>query len=132
MANDEWQTVYFNFDFGSDPLPSDYKHIRLFLNPGNTDAGQSYLVDDLSGPALGTTASISDVRISKFAFYPNPASTQLTFIGNVDGAVAQVFDVLGRIQLSKTILNNKLNVDKLDNGVYFLKVQDQVQKLIIK
>jgi hypothetical protein len=132
LANDEWQTVYFNFDFGSDPLPSDYKHIRLFLNPGNTDAGQSYLVDDLSGPALGTTASISDVRISKFAFYPNPASTQLTFIGNVDGAVAQVFDVLGRIQLSKTILNNKLNVDKLDNGVYFLKVQDQVQKLIIK
>ena len=132
LANDEWQTVYFNFDFGSDPLPSDYKHIRLFLNPGNTDAGQSYLVDDLSGPALGTTASISDVRISKFAFYPNPASTQLTFIGNVDGEVAQVFDVLGRIQLSKTILNNKLNIDKLDNGVYFLKVQDQVQKLIIK
>jgi len=132
LANDEWQTVYFNFDFGTDPLPTDYKHIRLFLNPGNSDAGQSYFVDDLSGPALGTTASISDVQISKFAFYPNPASTQLTFIGNVDGEVAQVFDVLGRKQLSKTILNNKLNINKLDNGVYFLKVQDQVQKLIIK
>ena len=41
LANDEWQTVYFNFDFGTDPLPTDYKHIRLFLNPSNTDAGQS-------------------------------------------------------------------------------------------
>jgi hypothetical protein len=132
LANDEWQTVYFNFDFGTDPLPTDYTHIRLFLNPGNTDAGQSYLVDDLSGPALGTTASIIDISVQNFAFYPNPATSQLTFIGNVDGELAQVFDVLGRKQLSKAIVNNKLNVDKLDNGVYFLKVQGQVKKLIIK
>ena len=132
LANDEWQTVYFNFDFGTDPMPTDYTHIRLFLNPGNTDAGQSYLVDDLSGPALGTTASIIDISVQNFAFYPNPATSQLTFIGNVDGELAQVFDVLGRKQLSKAIVNNKLNVDKLDDGVYFLKVQDQVKKLIIK
>lgn len=132
LANDEWQTVYFNFDFGTDPLPTDYTHIRLFLNPGNTDAGQSYLVDDLSGPALGITASIIDISVQNFAFYPNPATSQLTFIGNLDGELAQVFDVLGRKQLSKAIVNNKLNVDKLDNGVYFLKVQGQVKKLIIK
>jgi len=50
----------------------------------------------------------------------------------VDGELAQVFDVLGRKQLSKAIVNNKLNVDKLDNGVYFLKVQGKVKKLIIK
>ena len=132
LANDEWQTVYFNFDFESDPLPTDYTHIRLFLNPGNTDAGQSYLVDDLSGPALGTTASIIDISVKNFAFYPNPASTQLTFIGNVDGEIAQVFDVLGREQLKEAIVNNKLKVDKLDKGVYFMKVQEQIQKLIIK
>ena len=132
LANDEWQTVYFNFDFGTDPLPTDYTHIRLFLYPGNSDAGQSYLVDDLSGPALGTTASIIDISVQNFAFYPNPATSQLTFIGNLDGELAQVFDVLGRKQLSKAIVNNKLNVDKLDDGVYFLKVQDQVKKLIIK
>jgi ADP-dependent phosphofructokinase/glucokinase len=90
------------------------------------------LVDDLSGPALGTTASIIDISVQNFAFYPNPATSQLTFIGNLDGELAQVFDVLGRKQLSKAIVNNKLNVDKLDNGVYFLKVQGQVKKLIIK
>ena len=132
MANDEWQTVYFNFDFGTDPLPTDYTHIRLFLNPGNTDAGQSYLVDDLSGPALATTASIRDVQISKFAFYPNPASTQLTFVGNVEGEVVQIFDVLGREHLNEVIVKNKLAVDKLDSGLYFLKIKSQVQRLIIK
>lgn len=132
LANDEWQTVYFNFDFGTDPLPTDYTHIRLFLNPGNTDAGQSYLVDDLSGPALATTASIRDVQISKFAFYPNPASTQLTFVGNVEGEVVQVFDVLGREHLNEVIVKNKLAVDKLDSGLYFLKIKSQVQRLIIK
>ena len=132
LANDEWQTVYFNFDFGTDPLPTDYTHIRLFLNPGNTDAGQSYLVDDLSGPALATTASIRDVQISKFAFYPNPASTQLTFVGNVEGEVVQIFDVLGREHLNEVIVKNKLAVDKLDSGLYFLKIKSQVQRLIIK
>ena len=132
LANDEWQTVYFNFDFGTDPLPTDYKHIRLFLNPGNTEAGQSYLVDDLSGPALATTASIHDVQISKFAFYPNPATTQLTFVGNVEGEVVQVFDVLGREHLNEVIVKNKLAVDKLDSGLYFLKIKSQVQRLIIK
>jgi hypothetical protein len=88
-----------------------------------------------SNPILIPSSNPLDVKkivVPSFGFYPNPASTHLTFIGNVDGEVAQVFDVLGRKQLSKTILNNKLNVDKLDNGVYFLKVQDQVQKLIIK
>ena len=132
LANDEWQTVYFNFDFGTNPLPTDYTHIRLFLNPGNSDAGQSYLVDDLSGPALATTASIRDVQISKFAFYPNPASTQLTFVGNVEGEVVQIFDVLGREHLNEVIVKNKLAVDKLDSGLYFLKINSQVQRLIIK
>ena len=82
-------------------------------------------------PSLGSL-KINEIDSPSIGFYPNPASSQLTFMGNVDGKVAEVFDVLGRKQLSKAIVNNKLNVDKLDNGVYFLKVQDQVQKLIIK
>lgn len=82
-------------------------------------------------PSLGSL-KINEIDSPSIGFYPNPASSQLTFMGNVDGEVAEVFDVLGRKQLSKAIVNNKLNVDKLDDGVYFLKVQDQVQKLIIK
>jgi hypothetical protein len=82
-------------------------------------------------PSLGSL-KINEIESPSIGFYPNPATSQLTFIGNVDGELAQVFDVLGRKQLSKAIVNNKLNVDKLDNGVYFLKVQDQVIKLIIK
>jgi hypothetical protein len=72
------------------------------------------------------------VQVSKFAFYPNPASTQLTFVGNVEGEVVQVFDVLGREHLNEVIVKNKLAVDKLDSGLYFLKIKSQVQRLIIK
>ena len=75
--------------------------------------------------------SISEV-VPSFGFYPNPASTQLTFVGNVEGEVVQVFDVLGREHLNEVIVKNKLAVDKLDSGLYFLKIKSQVQRLIIK
>jgi hypothetical protein len=56
----------------------------------------------------------------------------LTFVGNVEGEVVQVFDVLGREHLNEVIVKNKLAVDKLDSGLYFLKIKSQVQRLIIK
>ena len=55
-----------------------------------------------------------------------------SIVGNVEGEVVQVFDVLGREHLNEVIVKNKLAVDKLDSGLYFLKINSQVQRLIIK
>jgi PKD repeat protein len=88
-----------------------------------------------SNPILipsSNTLDVKEIVIPSFGFYPNPASKQLTFVGNVEGEVVQVFDVLGREHLNEVIVKNKLAVDKLDSGLYFLKIKSQVQRLIIK
>lgn len=89
-----------------------------------------------SNPILIPSSNVLDVKeivvVPSFGFYPNPATTQLTFVGNVEGEAVQVFDVLGREHLNEVIVKNKLAVDKLDSGLYFLKIKSQVQRLIIK
>ena len=112
----------------------------LVIKAGGGTYG-SITTDDVNGIMIGSnpilipssnTLDVKEIVVPSFGFYPNPASTQLTFVGNVEGEVVQVFDVLGREHLNEVIVKNKLAVDKLDSGLYFLKIKSQVQRLIIK
>lgn len=112
----------------------------LVIKAGGGTYG-SITTDDVNGimsasnPILipsSNTLDVKEIVVPSFGFYPNPASIQLTFVGNVEGEVVQVFDVLGREHLNEVIVKDKLAVDKLDSGLYFLKIKSQVQRLIIK
>jgi hypothetical protein len=57
--------------------------------------------------------------------YPNPASTEI-FITSTEDAELEVFNILGRRVMSKTILkgNSSISTDALSNGTYYFKVTD--------
>jgi hypothetical protein len=74
----------------------------------------------------------------QFSIYPNPATTKINISGNQPFSYS-ILDINGRVLLSGESLKNYFNVnevpiDKLKNGMYFLKIQyaefQEVHKII--
>ncbi|WAC01304.1 T9SS type A sorting domain-containing protein [Lacinutrix neustonica] len=72
-----------------------------------------------------------------FSIYPNPTNTgyiEITTASN-EAINILVFDILGKQVLNKTI-NNRLDVSKLNTGLYILKLNQNgatvTKKLVIK
>ena len=60
--------------------------------------------------------------------YPNPALDQFTLsieIKNKEDLSLKIYDVIGKLISTEKIYQNdqKINVDKLNNGVYWIEVQ---------
>ena len=117
----------------------------------NNNIGVDYYLDDFSlvtegnnevefGP-LGDTVdigayeyqsqqlSMSDNLLKATAAYayPNPTKDMLTLINVTDEEGVEVYDVLGRkqaIQQKRNENSLKLNVSKLDTGIYFINVSN--------
>jgi len=73
----------------------------------------------------------NDIRI-----YPNPASNFIFIDNNNINDKIEIFDNKGILVLSKNIIDNKLNISNLENGIYYIKIKKEdnffVEKLIIK
>lgn len=73
-------------------------------------------------PILG----ISDLDKNTFSIYPNPSRDELSFNGNYLGQFeVSVYDIFGkRVITSTKTINERLDISKLQTGVYLLKVND--------
>lgn len=82
--------------------------------------------------------STKTLYVSKFNIYPNLASTGFITIKTVLNTKigASVFDILGKIIVTETIRNNRLNISELNKGVYLLNISQNERsvskKLIIE
>lgn len=97
-------------------------------------------VTDMNGCVARDTITISDVTkvnrieadLSFAQLYPNPAENQITLELERDSkdVTVQVFDVQGKIVISKmysTLRKEEINVEKLELGVYLVKVQNGIK-----
>ena len=125
---------YINLGFDRSLNTSD----RIWYLTG-TEWQQSILNGSLMiRPAFGAAAAlgISDLRpaTSDFVVYPNPASDRVYIDGAVEGV--ELYDIMGRRQM--TSRSNSLDISRLPNGVYLLRVISSTQspsrpvRLIIK
>jgi len=78
-----------------------------------------------------------DIKLPTFQLYPNPTNGDIVYI-NTEKSTAissvSMYDIAGKLVLKQNTPNNEINVQQLQQGVYFLKVQigDQIitKKLI--
>ncbi|MBX3163289.1 MAG: T9SS type A sorting domain-containing protein [Bacteroidetes bacterium] len=71
----------------------------------------------------------------ELSVYPNPANSQITVeLNNGAEKTVELFDLTGRVVLSGTTNNDKinLNIESLQNGVYFVKVKSNNTVEVIK
>jgi hypothetical protein len=54
--------------------------------------------------------------------YPNPATTTLTIVGISNITKAEIYDISGKLLLSKQLNTNQLDISTLAKGLYFIKL----------
>ena len=77
-------------------------------------------------------SSVNEINENEFSVYPNPTNSELV-ISNYQLLIAQpvmIFDLEGRKIMEQKILQNRIDVSELANGIYFLKIGNTVKKIV--
>lgn len=98
--------IYFDYNF---PIVTN-NYVTLIQNPLSNDQFESEYV----------------------SVYPNPVSDVLYFKTLEEISKVEVYDISGRILSSNSILDNKLDVNRLQSGNYILKIYTQNKILTSK
>ena len=102
-------------------------------------------IDPADGTGLYTTfydcqtacnnVSVNDADLNSFNIYPNPVTNVLNINSGKEIIKVEITDILGKIIISKNNPTNRINVEKLQSGLYSIKIifKDEssiVQKII--
>ncbi len=80
---------------------------------------------------IGGFVNINHTDIEENSIYPNPANNFIVINNNKNINKYSIIDVTGKTVLTST--KSKINISKIDNGIYFIKFDDnKVRKFIIK
>ncbi|MBK8367397.1 MAG: T9SS type A sorting domain-containing protein [Bacteroidetes bacterium] len=133
----------------NEPASHGYIQYRIKRTNNNTPGTQikntAYIYFDFNEPvvtntAINTIETITGIKSSssnndEWNVYPNP-STGILYIANSSSvkeeSQIQVINSIGQTVLEETITNNYKNIDlsKLNNGVYFVKIVSDKQSVI--
>ena len=92
----------------------------ILSSPGDYDSGISAFFT--TNGVLGTHDNV----LTNLVIYPNPASSILN-IDNAENSTIVVYDLLGRVILSKTniSMSEQLNVSSLNSGTYLIRITNE-------
>ena len=105
-------------DGGARATLTDSNNVVVFTTTGNYGSGTSKNFST-DGFVLGT----NETQLENISLYPNPASTILN-LRNAENASIQVYDLLGKMILSKVniSMDEQIDVANLQTGTYFMKI----------
>ena len=107
-------------DGGTRVTVKDHEGTELYFNDG------TYGSKDTGYFSSNGVLGVNQPEIGNINIYPNPTRDILN-ITNAENANIQVFDILGKMIISKEgiSLNEQLNVSSLNAGAYFLKISKE-------
>ncbi len=133
----------------NEPGSHGYIQYRIKRNnnnaPGTQIKNTAYIYFDFNEPVVTNTAINTIETVSGIAsqsstnngwnVYPNPSTGALYIVNSSvlkEASQIQVLNAIGQVVLEETITNNYKNVDlsKLNNGVYFVKITSDKQSII--
>lgn len=69
---------------------------------------------------------INNVAIETIGLYPNPTSSTITLSGNIAlNTIVSIYNITGKLVKTDMLNNNTINVENLNNGIYFLTFENQ-------
>ncbi len=98
----------------------DTENSIIFQSNGDYEAGGSSLF------VTEATLGLETDQLNNLVIYPNPASSILN-IDNAENSTIEVYDLLGRVVLSRTniSLKEQLNVSTLNSGTYLIRITNE-------
>ena len=71
------------------------------------------------------TTGITETHNSNISVFPNPVSTTLFLSGLTQNSTVSVFDLNGKLLINKSVFTNQIDVSKLANGFYTIRIADK-------
>ena len=75
------------------------------------------------------TLGVDDVELKDFSLYPNPTKDKLYFNSSQIINRIRIYNAVGQL-LGDYLLNDtdgEINISKLENGIYFIKINNQLK-----
>lgn len=125
-------------DWVGGDVPSSTSSPRLWVMGSNTTSvrthPESWEGSELNhiGSANPTQSTLSFGSFDKnsVGLYPNPSSSQITIVSDIDISSIDVFNVLGKKVLSYSELSdNNIDISSLNQGIYILKISSGTRSL---
>jgi uncharacterized repeat protein (TIGR01451 family) len=91
------------------------------------------IITNTAKTVVEAQAPLSTSEVSKavdFALFPNPASSVLNVISKTEIKHADVLDAQGRLIQSSQIKDQKIDIERLEKGAYFLRINNKMLKFI--
>ncbi len=80
---------------------------------------------------INDPVSIEENKEEHFSFYPNPAKNSINLTDVKENSLVTITDLNGKVVTSEITSNSILSLD-LSKGLYLIKINNSVQKLIIE
>lgn len=78
-----------------------------------------------------STTDFMDTNRDSFYLFPNPAQDYIVIESGKDKADFEVYDMMGKVLIrGKASYSTQLNINKLTNGTYYVKVGEGVKKFV--
>lgn len=126
-----------NFTQSSFEFTPSGNFIVVYLKSPNTIGSSDEVFYDNIELYETSSLSADDLASSSFNVYPNPAKDFIAIKSNTNQiTLIKVYDVLGKNVITQNkLINNRLDISKLNKGLYFIKIDadgNSLTKKIIK
>lgn len=85
--------------------------------------GQSGTIVKITGAAVLSIISANKTGYENF-MYPNPASNTLFVTGLTEKLKVTIYDLSGKVIFNKQMNENQIDISKLSNGTYSIKIEN--------
>ncbi len=76
--------------------------------------------------------SIESNPIQNLEVFPNPSSSLIQVVGEFNQAIYKIYSINGQLIDKSSLTNSSINISGLENGVYFLEIEDKNQRRFTK
>ncbi|MDF1673260.1 MAG: DUF4465 domain-containing protein [Vicingaceae bacterium] len=111
--------------------------VQFLLTSSDTTGGfgmntpNFFVFDDFNG--IGPMSIIDNFDSNQLLIYPNPAQNIINISLELGGKSIVIIDISGKVVVNKTNLNKgitRIDISKLQSGIYFVKQGAKVEKFI--
>lgn len=142
-SNGDWQSLGLNIDFyytnssqitqDSDEIQLDAGSYQLKLTCEGKDNASSGYVGSFDKITINSRTNIvatvaKNKNANKLSIYPNPTNKMLKISGLEKPTQISIYNISG-IQVMQAITQNQVKVDQLSEGLYLIRIKDEVFKL---
>lgn len=108
----------------------------FYTAPGNYTvqliAANACYADTAAANVTITSVGLNHLESNKLKVFPNPSKSYIYFTEDLNQKHFELLDVKGRSVFNGNIISNQINITGLDKGIYFLKVDYLITKIIVE